>query len=165
MNTLIFEQAANLVRRFEGFSSHPYRCPAGYWTIGYGHRCSATQGAVTVQQAEAWLFEDLSAVFSHVVRLIPDIEVYPYRAAALISWTFNLGHGALARSTMRKKLLKGDIDAAVKELRRWDKITVNGRKNTLHGLTRRREAEAELLAKAETEPLFKKEIEMEKQSC
>jgi GH24 family phage-related lysozyme (muramidase) len=63
---------------------------------------------------------------------------------ALTSWTYNLGVGNLSSSTLLKKLNTGDYESVPSEMVRWNKA---GGK-VLAGLTRRREAEAELWAKA-----------------
>lgn len=59
---------------------------------------------------------------------------------ALVSFTFNLGSGALQRSTLRRKLNRQEYRLAAKEFSRW--VWAGGKK--LKGLIRRRQAEAEL---------------------
>jgi len=66
--------------------------------------------------------------------------------AALVSFTFNCGGGALEKSTLRKRLNLGDYDCVPYQLSRWCKATVNGRRVSLPGLVKRRAAEGVLFA-------------------
>ncbi|MBX3176259.1 MAG: glycoside hydrolase family protein [Candidatus Hydrogenedentes bacterium] len=133
-----------LVKEFEGFYENSYRCPAGVWTIGYGHTRSVSRGqTITRAEAEALLQSDLASAGTDVQRLI-DVPLSDNQFAALASFTFNVGPGALEASTLRKKLNRGQYDAVPIEMGRWVNATVNGVKTTLRGLVRRRAAEAEL---------------------
>lgn len=62
----------------------------------------------------------------------------PIRFDALVSFTFNLGGGALQRSTLRRKVNREEHEDVPREFLRW--VWAGGRK--LRGLVRRREAEA-----------------------
>ena len=65
----INEAGLKLVKQFEGLRLQAYRCPAGVWTIGYGHTLKAFPGEViTEQQAEALLLEDLEDAEKHRYR-------------------------------------------------------------------------------------------------
>lgn len=143
------ELAVSFVKDYEGFSPTPYLCPADYWTIGYGHLCNKDHPSITKEEAVTYLMEDMSTALKAVQRYCPNIMDDTSKVAALTSWTFNLGSGSLASSTMRKRILEGDIEAAAREMRRWNKATVNGKKIVLRGLTRRRETEAHLFLTGE----------------
>lgn len=140
--------ALALMRRFEGFYSKPYMCPAGVPTIGYGStyyqdgtRVTLTDPAISRNRAEALLLATVQAVYlPAVLKLCPGLD-HPDRLAALIDFTYNLGGSALKGSTLRKRVNAGDWDAVPGELRKWDKA--GGR--VLRGLTIRREAEAQLI--------------------
>ncbi|MDE6145883.1 MAG: lysozyme, partial [Muribaculaceae bacterium] len=83
-----------LIKQFEGFRSKAYRCPAGVWTIGYGHTAGVTPGmTVSVEEAERLLREDLSPVLDS----LPS-GLNRNRTAALASLVFNIGIGAFRRS-------------------------------------------------------------------
>ena len=131
-----------LIRRFEGFSGKPYICPAGYVTVGYGHvvlKGEDFSGGVTVDQAVALLKKDITAAERSVARLIRAPLLQPH-FDALVSFTYNLGGGALQRSSLRRKINRADFAAALPEFEKW--VYAGGRK--LKGLISRRRAEAQL---------------------
>ena len=140
--------AAALCRRFEGFYSHPYICPAGVPTIGYGTTVYPDGRAVTLrdppvtrEQADALLRNDLMAGrLPAVLRLCPGIDTAG-RLGALLDFAYNLGNGALASSTLRRRINAGDWGDVPAQLRRWNRS--GGR--VLRGLVLRREAEAALV--------------------
>lgn len=143
MARAINDAGLNLVREFEGFRAMAYRCPAGVWTIGYGHTARVKPGdAVTLEQAEQLLRKDLDRAGAEVERLIT-IPLNDNQYAALVSFTFNVGAANLKNSTLRKKLNAGDFDSIPSEMCRWVRATDphTGRKRTLAGLLRRRTAE------------------------
>lgn len=100
----ITEAGLNLIKRFEGFSPTIYICPAGYPTIGYGHVVLAheqDQFAAGIMQADATelLRKDVRIAERAVLRLI-SVPLTAGQFDALVSFTFNLGAGALQRSTL-----------------------------------------------------------------
>jgi lysozyme len=144
-------QATELAKRFEGFDRvqkgdpgrvHPYVCPAGYWTIGYGRLCDRDHPPITDAEADAYLAEDLRVALDGTLPNCPVLatEAEP-RLVAIVDFTFNLGAGRLQTSTLRRRVNERDWAAAQHEIRRW----VYGGGKVLPGLVARREAEAELL--------------------
>lgn len=143
--------AIDLAKRFEGFHrvpkhdpgrAHPYICPAGYWTIGYGHVCAPDHPPITEAEAEAYLAQDLQIALAATLRYCPVLATEPEgRLAAIVDFTFNLGAGRLQTSTLRRRINQRDWPAAAHELRRW----VYGGGRPLPGLVARREAEAHLI--------------------
>lgn len=140
--------AIQLAMQFEGFHripksdiqrrAHPYICPAGYWTIGYGHLCEASHPPITQSQAQIYLERDLATAINGTLRYCPVLATEPEgRLAAIVDFTFNLGAGRLQTSTLRRRINQGDWPAAAQELRRW----VYGGGKVLPGLVLRREAE------------------------
>lgn len=133
-----------LTKRWEGFESRPYLCPAGVPTIGYGFTHYADGRAVTLldpqmtrEEAGALLEHLLRTVYiPQTIRLCPNIDT-PERLGALADFCFNLGRGNLAASTLRRKVNAGAWDAVPEQLRRWTRA---GGK-VLKGLVLRREAE------------------------
>jgi lysozyme len=138
----ITQVGIDLIKRFEGFSRTVYICPAGYPTIGYGHMVKPQEreqfaAGITTAQAEALLRQDVQTAERAVLRLI-NVPLTDAQFGALVSFTFNLGAGALQRSTLRRKINRGDHALVPAEFRKW--VWAGGRK--LEGLVRRREAEA-----------------------
>lgn len=140
--------AAALARRFEGLYLHPYLCPAGVATIGFGAtfyedgtRVQLTDPPITRERADALLLWMVRKVYlPAVMRLCPGVDS-PQRLAALIDFTFNLGQGKLKASTLRRRVNSGQWDHVPGELRKW----VRGGGRVLRGLVARREAEVALL--------------------
>lgn len=145
------QAAVDLAKRFEGFHrvpkndpsrAHPYICPAGYWTIGYGRLCKPDHPPIGQEQAEAFLREDLRTALAATLRFCPVLAAEPEgRLAAIVDFTFNLGAGRLQTSTLRRRINQRDWAAAANELGRW----VYGGGKVLPGLVARRRDEAELL--------------------
>lgn len=146
------QAAIDLAKRFEGFHrvpkadlqrrAYPYLCPAGLWTVGYGHLCDPKHPPITEAEAEVYLARDLISALNATLRYCPVLATEPERRlVATVSFTFNLGAGRLQTSTLRRRINQRDWPQAVSELRRW----VRGGGRVLPGLAARREAEAELL--------------------
>ena len=133
----------NLIKQFEGCILSAYKCPAGVWTIGYGHTKDVKQGMkITTNQATNLLKEDLKTYENYVNKYVK-VKLNQNQFDALVSFTFNCGGGALKSSTLLKKLNKGDYTGAANELLRWNKASGK----VLAGLTRRRKAEKALFLK------------------
>ena len=146
------QAAIDLAKRFEGFerkvklgteiTAVPYICPAGYWTIGYGHLCDPKHLPITEAEAEVYLARDLQSAIAATLRYCPILATEPDgRLAAIVDFTFNLGAGRLQTSTLRRRINQSDWAAAEQQLRRW----IYGGGKVLPGLVARREAEIALL--------------------
>lgn len=135
----ISQAGKDLIISFEGIRLEAYKCPAGVWTIGVGSTVPAVHAGevITKQQALARFDKDLTKFENAVDRLVK-VPLTQNQFDALVSFTFNVGEGALAKSTLLKKLNAGDYDAVPTELMRWTK----GGGRELPGLVRRRRAEA-----------------------
>lgn len=136
----------NLVIAFEGYSSKPYKCAAGVWTIGYGTtrypngvRVTGDDPECTQEQAYSWLEHELLQCEKVVIRLCKHY-INEEQRAALASFVYNVGSGAFRASTLLKRINTGEWDDVPYQLSRWNKA--GGR--VLRGLSRRREAEAHL---------------------
>ena len=139
----VSQNCVELIKHFEGFEDTAYLCPANVWTIGYGRTRNVKEGdRITEPQAERDLLEELEE-FKHQVLHSVKVELTQNELDALTSWTYNLGVGNLNSSTLLKKLNAGSKDEVPAEMLRWNKAGGE----VLAGLTKRREAEAELWAK------------------
>ena len=168
--------AIELAKRFEGFHwvpksdpdrAYPYFCPAGFWTIGYGHVLYQEQIRLPMMRTEdkpvpmirkemplkqednrVWskeeinkLFEDDVALFERgVLRLVPGCAGHQGRFDALVSFSFNAGLGNLQRSTIRMKANRGEWEDAAEAFMQWTK----GGGKELPGLVKRRKDERSL---------------------
>ncbi|MDX1251135.1 MAG: lysozyme [Gammaproteobacteria bacterium] len=151
--TAVPQAAINLAKRFEGFHrvpksdplrrAHPYICPAGFWTVGYGHLCDPMHPPITETEAEAYLAHDLQSALAATLRYCPVLATEPEtRLAAIVDFTFNLGAGRLQASTLRRRINQRDWVAVANELRRW----IYGGGKVLPGLVARRDAEVRLVS-------------------
>lgn len=147
----ITDACVSLVRNFEGLRTTAYRCPAGVWTIGYGHTEGVKEGDVITEARAAELLTselqsfaaDLSAVLENA-----GVAVSQNEFDALTSFTYNVGMGNFLTSTLFKRLKAGDHAAAASELLKWNRA---GGK-VLDGLKRRREAERRLFITPDVPP-------------
>ena len=145
------QAALDLAKRFEGFHrvpkndptrAHPYICPAGYWTIGFGHLCCQNHPPITENEAEIYLAQDLQTALRATLRYCPVLATESEeRLSAIVDFTFNLGAGRLQTSTLRRRINQRDWTSAATELGRW----VRGGGRVLPGLVVRRQAEMALM--------------------
>lgn len=129
----------DLIKCFEGLRLESYYCAANVLTIGYGHTSDVFEGqTITEEDAEELLRNDLMWFEQEVVKLI-NVSLNQNEFDAIVSFTFNVGSGALRDSTFRRRINSGERKALCfqEEFPRW----TNG---GLAGLVRRRAAEVEL---------------------
>jgi lysozyme len=135
----ITKEGLDLICRFEGFSATPYLCPAGYLTVGYGHvvkNPDTFRHGISEQEALTILASDVQTAEHGVLRLI-SVPLTDGQFDALVSFTFNLGAGALQRSTLRRKINREEHADAPAEFMKW--VWAGGKR--LKGLVKRRVAE------------------------
>lgn len=131
------QQGLDLIKSFEGLRLSAYKCPADVWTIGYGTTAGVKPGQViTPKRAEELLRDDVTKVEEQVLRTIK-VPLKQGQFDALVSFTYNLGAGNLANSTLARLLNAGDYLGAAAQFDRWNKA---GGK-VLKGLVARRAAE------------------------
>lgn len=136
----ISEAGLDLIKSHEGFRSDAYLCPAGIWTIGYGHTGDVEEGqSVTEEEAEELLLQDV-AFAENAVNSLVEVELSQQMFDALVCFVYNVGIGAFEQSTLLRLLNQGQMEEAAEQFLRWNKA---GGKE-LAGLTRRREAERAL---------------------
>lgn len=138
--------AVQLIKDFESFVPHVYTCPAGHPTIGYGHVLrpgERFERPLSEGEATALLKRDLREYAAGVDRLVR-VDLNEHERGALVSFAYNVGVGALASSTLLRRLNAGDRAGAADQFLRWTKARVAGRLVELRGLVRRRRAERAL---------------------
>jgi len=138
----ITQEGLNLIKHFEGFEPEIYLDAAGLPTIGYGHLIrkgehKMFENGISEAAGEALLIKDVLLAEQAVCRLI-NVSLTNGQFDALVSFTFNLGSGALQRSTLRRKVNREEHEEVPEQLLRW--VWAGGRK--LRGLIRRRKREA-----------------------
>ena len=154
----VSEAGIQLIKSFEGCHNSPYRCPAGLWTIGYGHVLYPDQARLKTDERASYalkpehnrlwdadeidslLEKDLLRFSVGVRRLCPAVVDRQCHLDALVSFSYNCGLGSLQSSTLRMKYNREDYEGAADEFLKWNKA---GGK-VLRGLERRREAERAL---------------------
>ncbi len=135
------ENFYKLIREVEGCRLTAYKCPAGKWTIGYGHTDGVVAGmSISQRQADELLNDDAAWCLVDVLRVLPDVR--GDQLAALASFVYNVGWKNWRNSSLLKELQKRrpDIKQVHNQWRRW--IYAGGK--PLNGLRNRREKELKL---------------------
>ena len=135
-----------IIKKFEGLKLKAYLCPAGLPTIGYGN--TRYEDGSTVKLGEQISIDRADKLLMHTVaqfeRQVDTLVTVPIDAnqlGALTSFAFNVGIGNFQRSTLRRLVNANPSNSAIRgEFMKWNKA---GGK-VLNGLTRRRQAEADL---------------------
>jgi len=153
----VSQRCKELIKHHEGVRLKPYRCPARLWTLGVGHVLYPDQGRLPLDQRDAYplkaednrvfsgaevdgiLSADLQRFEAGIAKLFPMVLAQG-QFDALVSFAFNLGLGGVQRSTLRQKVLRGEIEEAADE---FLKFTRGGGK-ILPGLVKRRQDERAL---------------------
>lgn len=131
-----------LIKRHEGLRLKSYICPAGKWTIGYGHTRTAHNNlTITKEQAEDLLRSDLNITETAVTHIAKDLGLNQNQFDSLVSFAFNVGVGALRSSTLIRKIY---ADASEQEIREQFGRWIYANKKVLPGLVARRKDEADL---------------------
>lgn len=132
-----------VIASYEGTHTTAYLDSVGVPTICTGHTRYVKLGdRRTLGECEQLLEEDASEAGRAVSRLAV-VGLTQDQYDALVSFTFNLGEGNLAKSTLLRKLNSGDCLGAAKEFPRWNRA---GGK-VLRGLTKRRLSEQSMFLK------------------
>ena len=151
----VSDAAIRMIKHHEGVRLRPYRCPALLWTTAVGHVIDPSHAAVkyedrknlpipdgwdrslTMGEVDAILAQDLGRFERGVARLCPAAVNYQGQFDALVSFSFNVGVGALQRSSIRMRYNRGDYWGAAQEFMKWTK----GGGKVLPGLVARRQDE------------------------
>ena len=135
--------ALDFIRNEEGCELHSYKCPAGVWTIGYGHTAGVTENMrISQAHAEDLLLADVIAC-AHKMAAYVDVPVTKWQYIALISLSFNVGDLRRKAPNLLRCLNAGEYEKAAHEF--LDICYSNG--ELIKGLKSRREKEARLFLK------------------
>jgi lysozyme len=112
----------DLIMKSEGFRAQPYKDPAGFLTVGYGHKINnvAEAGETwTPDQALLAMKADAAEACSNVLALVK-VTLTQGQLDALTDFTFNLGSQRLGGSTLLRKLNAGLYTECPAEINRWN---------------------------------------------
>lgn len=139
-------RAIELIKEFEELRLEAYLCPAGVWTIGWGHTKGVRPGMkITEREAESLLEQDMLEAAKVLEDVVCRLSIDQYNA--LVSFVFNIGVTDYRKSTLRKMVLANPENPKIAdEMKKWKYATnpKTKKKEVLPGLVRRREREAEL---------------------
>lgn len=138
------DAGVHLIKSFESCKLQAYKCPAGVWTIGWGHTgpIAAPGSKITQDVADSLLAFDLE-FFERGVLSMVKVSITQGQFDALVSFAFNCGLSSLRGSTLLRMLNSGDINGAADQFGRWTK----SKGVPLAGLVRRRAAERALFVR------------------
>ncbi len=146
MKTDLLQRACDFIGKWEGLKLKAYKCPAGVWTIGYGDThylkqfSNPEEQIITIEKALDLLRSRVFMEYSYLKKVCL-ITINDNQIIALLSFIFNFGATKFLGSTLLRKLNSNISKAEVaQEFLRWNKIGTN----PVVGLTKRREAEAQL---------------------
>ena len=142
----VSQNCIDLIRSFEGFEAHPYKCPSGIWTIGFGSTFD-TDGTpitednppITVEHATSMMLANLVPFEAHVNSYVT-AYINQNQFDALVDFAYNCGAQNLRTSTLLKLLNEKDYKGASSEFNKW----IYGGGRILAGLVKRRLAEQNL---------------------
>lgn len=144
----ISDKGVEFIAEFEGYhralpngDCTTYYCPAGVLTIGYGCTEGIKAGEVWTKKQALDRFRQELAKHEAAVNRVVTVDMTQNQFDALVSFSYNLGTGALAASSIVKQLNAGKPEAAAKFFNLYCNARVNGRMQKLPGLVRRRAAE------------------------
>jgi lysozyme len=128
-----------LIKQFEGVRLKAYKCPAGIWTIGYGHTGPDVREGMEIneREAEQYLIGDLLRFEHGVEECLDGVPASFNQFSAMVSLAYNIGGGAFNKSSVLRYHRQGDHKLAAEAFLLWNKAA--GR--ILPGLTKRRMAE------------------------
>lgn len=141
----ISQTGVELIKKYEGCRLRAYRCPAGVWTIGYGHTTSVRScDVITQKQADDFLLQDL-AKYEQLVNKFDDTYHWTQNEFdSLVSFAFNIGNiiGLIKAGTRSKQQIADAI------------LLYNKAAGvTLPGLIKRRQEEHDLFCSSDNTPI------------
>jgi len=138
----ISKEGLSLIKKFEGCELEAYLCPAGVWTIGYGHTKDVKEGDKINRDEADYLLQEEMIEYESYINDFVEVPLEQNQFDALCSWVYNLGPTNLKNSTMLRVLNEEKYADVPQQIKRWNKAGGE----VLDGLIKRREAEAKMFA-------------------
>lgn len=142
------KKGIDLIKKYEGCDLKAYKCPAGVYTIGYGHTGNVIpNAAITQEKADELLINDLV----HFETLVNGLKlpINQNQFDAIISFCFNIGFGAFKKSSLLVAIKERNNSMVAHNFSLWRNATINGKITPLAGLIARRKSEADLFLSPE----------------
>lgn len=136
--------AVALIAQAESLRLTAYLCPAGVWTLGWGETDGIVRGMRWTKAQADQRFCDALIEYTDKVLALCKRTPTDNELGALVSLGYNIGIGALAKSTVLRQFNAGNDAAAARAFGLYNKARVNKVLQPLPGLTARRAAEAAL---------------------
>ena len=137
------ELLISLIKEYEGCKLNAYKCPAGFWTIGYGQTKGIKKGMQwTQKQAEDDLLDTAMNTIKEAIQLSPILaNESMYKQVAIADFLYNLGATNYNASKLKLRVNQGNWIASSTEIKKWTR----SKGEILPGLVKRRQREADLL--------------------
>lgn len=145
-----------LLQEFEGCKLYAYKDSAGIWTIGIGtiqypDGTRVKQGDKCSQaQADEWARYECGKKAAELNKVLTGVTLTQNQFDALLLLAYNIGSAGVSQSSLLRKIksmtgMEPDYAKVIREcFCMWNKVTVNGKKVEVPGLTKRRNREADL---------------------
>jgi lysozyme len=137
-----------LIKKYEGFSSKPYLCPANIPTIGWGStryadgtKVTMKDKSITKEEEGDILFKETLKIYEKIVNKKIKVTLNCNQFSALVSHTYNTG----GSDTLFKLINEGKPSNEIREW--WTTRYITGGGVKLNGLIKRRWSEYELYNK------------------
>lgn len=146
----VSQKGLEFIQKHEGLKLSSYRDSAGVPTIGVGitkyeDGTPVKMGQVISKERSDELLSYWVGLFAEGVEKLVEVQLTQNQFDALVAFAYNIGLGGFKTSSVLKRLNKNPNDTAIRDaFMLWNKVTVNGKKVPITGLTNRRRAEADL---------------------
>lgn len=111
----------------EKFMSNAYQDSGGVWTVGYGETKGVKKGdKITPERALIKLNDSVDQYAKQIKNCFGDVKLYQHEFDAYVDLSYNVGAGAVCKSSIPKKLREERYEDACKTILSFDKIRKNG---------------------------------------
>lgn len=141
INMCMSDKGRELLTEWEGKERSAYNDSGGKSTVGVGHLLTAGEyypAPLTDEQIDNLLRSDL-AIAEEALNAC-NVRLTQNQFDALVSFIFNIGVSSFMKSTLRQKLVAGELNEVPTQLARWNKVA----NQVSPGLVNRRNKEISL---------------------